>query len=219
MADEPASERTRLRRYHWLGKYDRETINNIIDAGIICHVGYVFNGQPYVTPTSHWRIDDYVYWHGSAASRMLKNLETGIPVCFTVTHLDGIVFARAAMNHNVQFRSVMALGNAELVPEEMKREALAIFTDRLAPGLWDYARKPNEQEWRATKVIRLRLDEVSAKVNDVLAGDEEEGCASDRWSGAVPLSIAQGQLICDPKLAPGIAVPDFAKNFRYPPKR
>ncbi len=119
------------------------------------------------------------------------------------------------MNHNVQFRSVMAFGEAELVPEDQKRAALAVFTDRLAPGLWDYARKPSEQEWLATKVIRLRLDDVSAKINDVFAGDEEDDLASDLWSGAVPLSVAQGEIIPDPRLAPGIAMPDFARIFRY----
>src|SRR5579863_7743432 len=209
------SERTRMRRYHWLGKYDRETINAIIDAGIICQVGYIFDGQPYVTPTSHWRIDDHVYWHGSSASRMLKTQEAGVPVCFTVTHLDGIVFARAAMNHNVLYRSVMAFGLAEVVSEEKKREALAVFNDRLSPGLWAYAREPSEQEWRATKVIRLRLDDVSAKINDLPAGDEEEDLATDRWSGAVPLSIVQGEIVPDPRLSNHIAVPDFARNFRY----
>ncbi|MDR3409037.1 MAG: pyridoxamine 5'-phosphate oxidase family protein [Methylovirgula sp.] len=217
-ASSPPSDRTRLRRYHWLGKYDRQTVYDIIDAGIICQIGYIFEGQPYVTPTSHWRIDDYVYWHGSSASRMLKAQQAGIPVCFTVTHLDGIVFARAAMNHNVQFRSVMAFGNAEFVEEDKKRAALAAFTDKLAPGLWDYAREPNEQEWLATKVIRLRLDEASAKVNDLFAGDEEEDLATDRWSGAVPLRVAQGDIIPDPRLPAGIAMPDFARLFRYTKK-
>lgn len=215
MSESAPSERTRLRRYHWLGKYDQQTINEIIDAGIICQVGYIFNGEPYVTPTSHWRIEDYVYWHGSSASRMLTTQEKAIPVCFTVTHLDGIVFARAAMNHNVQFRSVMALGHAEVVSEEKKREVLSVFTNRLAPGLWDYARKPSEQEWRATKVVRLRLDEVSAKVNDAFAGDEEQDCASDRWSGAVPLFVDQGAIVPDPKLADWIEMPEFARAFRY----
>ncbi len=97
----PMSPRTKLRRYNWLAKYDRDTINQIIDAGVICQVGYIFDGVPYVTPTSHWRIDDHVYWHGSSASQMLKAQQKNIPVCFSVTHIDGIVFARAAMNHNV----------------------------------------------------------------------------------------------------------------------
>jgi uncharacterized protein len=149
----PASDRVRLRRYHWLAKYDRDTVNKIIDDGIVCQVGYVFDGRPYVTPTSHWRIDDHVYWHGSSASRMLKAQQKGILVCFSVTHLDGIVFTRAAMNHNVQFRSVMAFGEAELVEEDEKREALSVFTDRLAPGHWSYARQPSEMEWKATKAF------------------------------------------------------------------
>jgi uncharacterized protein len=211
----PPSDKTRLRRYHWLAKYDRETVNNVIDAGIICQIGYVFDGAPYVTPTSHWRIDDFIYWHGSSASRMLKTQQKGIPVCFTVTHLDGIVFARAAMNHNVQFRSVMAFGEAELCDEETKRHALEVFTDRLAPGLWEYARKPTEQEWKATKVLRMRLDEVAAKVNDLWAGDDETDKASDRWSGAVPLFVGQREVQPDPGLADGIQMPDFARNFRY----
>lgn len=211
----PPSERTRMRRYYWLAQYDRDIINSVIDSTIICQVGYVFDGQPYVTPTSHWRIGDHVYWHGSSASRMLKAQQKGIPVCFSVTHLDGIVFARAAMNHNVQFRSVMAFGEAEMVEEEHKREVLAAFTNRLAPGLWDYARQPTEQEWRATKVIRLKLDEVSAKINDVMAGDDETDCASDLWSGAFPLHLTQGPVVHDPKLAGHIVMPDFARAFRY----
>ena len=133
----PPSERTRLRRYHWLGQYERKVIDGIIDAGFVCQVGYVIDGQPYVTPTNHWRIGDYVYWHGSSAeARMLKAQTEGIPVCFSVTHLDGVVFSRAAFNHNINFRSVMAFGRAEFVEEEEKRHALAVFTIELAPGLW-----------------------------------------------------------------------------------
>ena len=187
----PPSDKTRLRRYNWLAKYDRDTIDAILDAGIVCQVGYVIDGMPYVTPTNHWRIDDHVYWHGSSASRMLKAQQKGIPVCFTVTHLDGIVFSRAAFNHNVNFRSVMAFGEAEFCEEEVKRHALEVFTDRLAPGLWDYARVPAEQEWKATKVIRMKLDEVSAKVSDGLPEEEAEDYASDRWAGSVPLRLVQ----------------------------
>ena len=160
----PTSDRTRLRRYNWLAKYDRDAVDAVIDAGIVCQVGYVIDGLPYVTPTSHWRIDGHVYWHGSSASRMLKEQQRGIPVCFSVTHLDGVAFSRAAFNHNLKFRSVMAFGEAEFCDEETKSTALRVFTDRLAPGLWDYARMPAEQEWKAVKVIRLALDEVAAKV-------------------------------------------------------
>lgn len=211
----PPSDRTRLRRYNWLAKYDRDTINAILDAGIVCQVGYVIDGAPYVTPTNHWRIDDYLYWHGSSASRMLKAQQQGIPVCFTVTHLDAIVFSRAAFNHNVQFRSVMAFGQAEFCDEAVKRHALQVFTDRLAPGLWDYARPPAEQEWKATKVIRMKLDEVSAKVSDGLPDEDAEDLETDRWAGSVPLRLVQLPPVPDPKLKPGIEPPGFVKTFRY----
>lgn len=211
----PPSDKTRLRRYNWLAQYDRDVINAVIDAGIVCQVGYVIDGMPYVTPTNHWRIDDYVYWHGSSASRMLKAQQKGIPVCFTVTHLDGIVFSRAAFNHNIQYRSVMAFGEAEFCEEEIKRMALATFTDRLAPGLWDYARLPAEQEWKATKVIRMKLDEVSAKIADGLPSEDEEDYASDRWAGSIGLKLVQSEPVADPKLRSGIYMPDFVKNFRY----
>jgi uncharacterized protein len=211
----PPSERTRLRRYNWLAKYDRDTINAIIDAGIVCQIGYVIGGLPYVTPTNHWRIDDYVYWHGSSASRMLKAQQSGIPVCFTVTHLDGIVFSRAAFNHNVNFRSAMAFGNAEFCTEEIKRHALQVFVDRLAPGLWDYARRPTDQEWKASKVIRLKLDEVSAKVSDALPDEDAADLASDCWAGSVPLRMVQLPAVPDPKLRQNVEMPEFVKKFQY----
>lgn len=211
----PPSDRARLRRYNWLAKYDKDAIHAILDAGIICQVAYVFDGEPYVTPTCHWRMDDHVYWHGSSASRMLKAQAKGIKVCFSVTHLDGVVFSRAAFNHNIQYRSVMAFGTAELVEEDEKRVALRHFTDRLAPGLWDYARPPTDQEWKASKVLRLKLDEVSAKVADGLPEEEPEDLASGRWAGHVPLRLEQGAPVADPKLADGIAIPDFIARFRY----
>ena len=209
------SEKTRLKRYHWLAKYDRDAIDAIIDAGVVCQVGYVIDGMPYVTPTNHWRIDDHIYWHGSSASRMLKAQQKRIPVCFTVTHLDGIVFSRAAFNHNILYRSVMAFGEAELCSEETKREALRVFTDRLAPGLWAYAREPAEQEWKASKVLRMKLDEVSAKVADRLPDEEPEDLLSDRWAGHIPLRLTQSPPVPDPKLKEGVPMPDFVKNFRY----
>jgi nitroimidazol reductase NimA-like FMN-containing flavoprotein (pyridoxamine 5'-phosphate oxidase superfamily) len=209
------SERTRLKRYNWLAKYDRDTINSVIDAGMICQVAYVIDGAPYVTPTNHWRMDDYVYWHGSSASRMLKEQQKGIPVCFSVTLLDGIVFSRAAFNHNVNFRSVIAFGNAEFCSDDTKRTALEYFTDRLAPGLWAYGRPPVEQEWKATKLIRLKLDEVAAKVSDGLPDEEAEDYASDRWAGSVPLRLVQLTPIPDPKLRDGIPIPDYVLQFDY----
>lgn len=211
----PPSDRSRVRRYHWLAKYDRDTINAIIDAGIVSQIGYVFDGSPFVTPTCHWRVDDCVYWHGSAASRMLKTLGQGVPVCFTVTHLDGVVFSRAAFNHNILYRSVMAFGTAELLDDADKKAALATFTDRLAPGLWAYARPPTEQEWRAVKVFRLKLDEVSAKVASGLPDEDAADYETDLWAGHVPLRLVQDAPVPDAKLKPGIDAPGFVKNFHY----
>jgi uncharacterized protein len=208
------TERARLRRYHWLANYEKATIHAIIDAAIVCQVGYVIDGAPYVTPTNHWRIDDYVYWHGSSASRMLKAQSRGIPVCFSVTHLDGIVFSRAAFNHNVNFRSVMAFGQAEFVEEDDKRRVLEAFVERVAKGLWESARKPTEQEWKATKVIKLRLDEVSAKVRTGPPVDDDADYSLDCWAGVIPIKPATLPPEPDPKLKPGIATPDFIKNFR-----
>ena len=158
----------------------------------------MIDGHPYVTPTNYWRIDGHVYWHGSSASRMLKEQSKGIPVCFTVTHLDGIVFARAAFNHNVNFRSVMLFGEAELVEEDEKREALRRFTDGLAPGLWAHARLPTEKEWKATRIIRMPIDEVSAKVRTGPPIDDDEDYALDVWAGIIPLRLVAGEVESDP---------------------
>ncbi len=214
-AAEPPSERTRLKRYHWLGDYEKSTINAIIDAALVCQVGYVIDGAPYVTPTNHWRIDDYVYWHGSSASRMLKAQSKGIPVCFTVTHLDGIVFARAAFNHNVNFRSVMAFGNAEFVEnDDDKKRVLEVFTNRIAQGLWQHARQPTEQEWKATRIIRMRLDEASAKLRSGPPIDDEDDYKLDCWAGIIPLQVVALPPESDPKLREGIEVPQFIRDFR-----
>jgi len=208
------SERTRLRRYHWLARYDKDTINEIIDAAMICHVGYIFDGHPYVTPTNHWRIGEYVYWHGSSASRMLKAQAKGIPVCFSVTHLDGLVISRAAFNHNVNFRSVMAFGNAELVEEEEKKRVLSVFVNKLVPGLWEHARQPTASEWKATRVIKLRLDEVSAKVRNGPPVDDEADYQLDCWAGIIPIKTVTLPPEADPKLNARIKQPEFINKFK-----
>jgi uncharacterized protein len=209
------SARTVIRRYSWLAKYDRETINAILDAALVCQVGYVFDGQPYVTPTNFWRIDDHVYWHGSAASRMLRGQEKGIPICFTVTHLDGLVIARSAFNHNVNFRSVMALGSAEVLDETAKRAALKAFCDRLMTGLWEHARQPSEKEWRVTHVLRMPLTEVSAKVRSGPPVDDEDDYELESWAGVIPIRTITDEAESDPRLRAGIPIPDFVKQFRW----
>jgi nitroimidazol reductase NimA-like FMN-containing flavoprotein (pyridoxamine 5'-phosphate oxidase superfamily) len=219
MSETPAesgapSDRTVIRRYGWLAKYDRETINSILDAALVCQIAYVIDGQPYVTPTNFWRIDDHVYWHGSAASRMLRGQEKGIPICFSVTHFDGVVIARAAFNHNVNFRSVMAFGKAEMLNEQAKRIALRAFSDRVMPGLWEHARQPSEKEWSVTHVLRMPLDEVSAKVRTGPPIDDEEDYALESWAGVFPVRTVLGNVEPDPKLRPGIATPAFVAKFR-----
>jgi len=203
-----------VRRYSWLARYDRETINAILDAALVCQIAYVIDGQPYVTPTNFWRIDGHVYWHGSAASRMLRGQATRIPICFSVTHLDGLVIARAAFNHNVNFRSVMAFGVAELLDEQDKRTALKAFSDRVMLGLWEHARQPTEKEWRLTHVLRMPLDEVSAKVRTGPPVDDDEDYALDSWSGVIPIHTVTGEVQPDPRLRPGIETPDFVRKFR-----
>jgi uncharacterized protein len=208
------SDRTVIRRYGWLAKYDRETINGILDSAMVCHIAYVIDGQPFVTPTNFWRVDDHVYWHGSAASRMLRGQEKGIPICLSVTHFDGVVIARAAFNHNVNFRSVMAFGHAQLLDGQAKRDALKAFSDRVMPGLWEHARQPTEKEWSVTHVLRMPLDEVSAKVRTGPPIDDEEDYALDAWAGVVPIKTVLGTVESDPKLRPGTAIPAFVAKFR-----
>src|SRR5215467_1245102 len=161
----PPTERTRVVREPDRGVYDRETIYKILDEAFVCHMGFAVDGQPYVIPTLFARVGDALYFHGSAASRMLRNLSDGIPVCVTVTLTDGFVLARSVFNHSMNYRSVVAVGKAApAVTLEAKREALNAFTEKILPGRWNDARHPDEKELKATSVLRLPLTEVSAKV-------------------------------------------------------
>ena len=209
------TRRTKLKRLPKLAHYDRKTVYAILDAGAICHVGYVIDGQPYVTPTAYWRHGNRVYWHGSSASRMLRTLEEGVPVCFTVTHIDGFVMARSGFHHSINYRSVMAFGTAQLVktaPE--KTDALRHFTERLFPGRWEELRPPTEQEIKATKVLWLELDEVSAKVRTGPPIDDEPDYALPCWAGVLPIRMTAGTPEPDPRLAAGTPVPAYLKRFK-----
>jgi len=171
----PPTERTRVVREPHRGAYDRETIDKILDEGYVCHVGFAADGQPYVIPTLFARIGDAIYFHGSAASRMLRNISGGIPVCVTVTLTDGFVLARSVFNHSMNYRSVVALGKATLVdaPAE-KFEALRAFTEKVISGRWNDARQPSEKELKATSILRLPLTEVSAKIRSGPVEDDAE---------------------------------------------
>jgi len=206
--------RTRLIREADRGVYDRETAYRILDEGFLCHVGFVADGQPFVIPTSYGRKDDSLYIHGSAASRMLRHMRDGLPVCVTVTLLEGLVLARSIFNHSMNYRSVVVLGKAMLVedPEE-KLEALRLLAEHIIPGRWADARQPNERELKATSVLRLPIEEFSAKVRQGPPIDDEEDYSFPTWAGVVPLEMKAGAPVDDPRLLPGQTAPEYARNY------
>jgi nitroimidazol reductase NimA-like FMN-containing flavoprotein (pyridoxamine 5'-phosphate oxidase superfamily) len=206
--------RTRLVREADRAVYDREAAYRILDEGFLCHVGFVADGQPFVIPTSYGRKDDSLYIHGSAASRMLRNLKESVPVCITVTLLDGLVLARSIFNHSMNYRSVVVLGKATLVddPEE-KLEALRLLSEHIIPGRWADSRQPNERELKATSVLRLPIEEFSAKVRKGPVVDDEEDYSFPTWAGIVPLEMVAGTPVDDSRLYPGSEVPHYAKHY------
>ena len=206
--------RTRVTREPHRGVYDREAAYQILDEGFICHVGFVIDNQPFVIPTGYGRAGDNLYIHGSAASRMLRNLDQGIPVCVTITLLDGLVLARSIFNQSMNYRSVMVLGTAVAVedPKE-KLEALRALSDHILPGRWADVRQPNDKELKATLVMRLPITEFSAKVRQGPPIDDEEDYSFPTWAGVVPLKMQTGAPINDPRLDPACEVPLYARNY------
>jgi nitroimidazol reductase NimA-like FMN-containing flavoprotein (pyridoxamine 5'-phosphate oxidase superfamily) len=216
MTDYPVTERNRVKRAHERGKYDRQTVHGILDAGLICHLSYNIDGQPFIIPTSYWRDGETVYVHGSAASRTMRVMAGGIDACLAVTHLDGIVMARSGYHHSLNYRSVVMYGVATLVDDpDQKTVALKTFMDQLAPGRWDECRGINDQEFKATSVLAMQLEDVSAKVRNGPPIDDEEDYASSMWAGVVPIRTISDTPIDDPRLTSGAAAPDFAKDFRF----
>ena len=209
------NERIRVVREPHRGVYDRETIDKILDEGFVCHVGFTVEGQPYVIPTMYARVGDAIYFHGSAASRMLRSASAGIAVCITVTIADGLVLARSVFNHSMNYRSVVALGQATLVdtPEE-KLAALHAFTEKILPGRWNDARQPNEKELKATSVLRLPLTEVSAKMRVGPVEDDAEDYALPVWAGIVPLHLQADAPLRDDRCDPAIPVPVYAAQYK-----
>jgi nitroimidazol reductase NimA-like FMN-containing flavoprotein (pyridoxamine 5'-phosphate oxidase superfamily) len=204
------SPRTKVKRLPRRGDYDRETIENILDDSFLCHVGFVNENQPFVIPTSYGRVGENIYIHGSAASRMLRGLAGGIEVCLTVTILDGIVLARSAFNHSMNYRSVVILGNAELVtdPDE-KIAALEVISEQIIPGRWADARPPTAKELKATNVLRLPIEEASAKIRTGPPVDDEDDYSLPFWAGVLPIELVRGPAIADPKLDGSIKIPDY----------
>jgi nitroimidazol reductase NimA-like FMN-containing flavoprotein (pyridoxamine 5'-phosphate oxidase superfamily) len=209
------TERTRVVREPHRGAYDRETIYKILDEGLVCHVGFATDGQPYVIPTLFARVGDAVYFHGSAASRMLRGVSAGLSVCITVTLTDGLVLARSVFNHSMNYRSVVALGKATLVdaPEE-KLQALRAFTEKILPGRWNDARQPNEKELNATSILRLPLTEVSAKIRSGPVEDDAGDRELPIWAGIIPLQLIAGAPIRDEKCDPAIPLPAYAAHYK-----
>jgi nitroimidazol reductase NimA-like FMN-containing flavoprotein (pyridoxamine 5'-phosphate oxidase superfamily) len=205
---------TTLKRLPARGAFERDTVNAILDAAFICHVGFVVNGQPFVIPTSYARIGDELFIHGSAASRMLRNLSEGIPVCVTVTHVDGLVLARSAFHHSINYRSVMVFGTAQLVTDEQaKFDALRAFTEHIIPGRWPEIREPNAQELKATTVLALPLREASAKIRTGPPKDDDEDMAIPVWAGVLPLTVTPGEPMADPYLPDAMALPEHVKRY------
>jgi hypothetical protein len=209
------SDRTRVVREAKRAVYDREAIYKILDEGFVCHVGFSAEGQPFVIPTMFARVGDAIYFHGSAASRMLRGAAGGLPVCITVTLTDGLVLARSVFNHSMNYRSVVALGTATLILEAAEKlAALRAFTEKLIPGRWEYARQPNDQELKATSILKLPLTEVSAKVRTGGVEDDEPDYALSVWAGIIPLRLVADVAIRDERCDVSIPTPAYAANFR-----
>ena len=213
MATAP-TDRTRVRRVPQRGVYERETIEAILDETLISHVGFVHEGQPVVIPTLHARLGDRLYLHGSAASRMLRTLQKGVPVCVTATLVDGLVLARSAFHHSVNYRSVVVFGTATPIePGEETVKVLELFTEKLVPGRWADVRPPTRQELKGTKVLSLPLDEASAKVNAGPLEEVETDYALPVWAGHIPLRLAREDAVPDPRLLPGVEEPDYVRRW------
>ena len=207
------SERVRVKRVHDRGVYDRASINAILDAMPVAHVGYNFGGAPYVTPTLQWREGNHIYWHGSAAIRMLETVD-GADVCVTVTLIDGFVLARSAFHHSVNYRSVMLLGRALKISAPGEKEArLRAFMSSLFPGRWDILRPVTTQELKATSVLSLPITEASAKVRCGPPKDDEDDYALDIWAGILPIRLEILPPQADPKLKPGLNAPSHVTHF------
>lgn len=207
----PITDRTRVRRLANRGNYDRETVHAILDEALVCHVGFVVDGMPVVIPTIHWREDDTLYVHGSAASRMLRSLKDGVDACVTVTLVDGLVLARSAFHHSMNYRSVVVFGKAREVGDDEKLRALDGLVEHVVRGRSQEVRPPNERELRQTLVLALPLDEASAKIRTGGPVDDEEDYALPVWAGVVPLKLTPGEGIADVGVVGD--VPQYVKAY------
>lgn len=208
------TDRTKLKRLPKRGHFDRETVYGILDEGFICHVGFAPEGQPFVIPTGYARVDDMLYIHGSQASRMLRKLSGGLDACVTVTIIDGLVLARSAFHHSMNYRSVLIFGRATMVENrEEKMKALVALSEHIIRGRWADVREPTDEEMIMTTVLELPLVEASAKIRTGPPLDDEEDYAMNVWAGVIPLKLEAGEPIKDPRLPEGIEVPEYARHY------
>jgi hypothetical protein len=210
----PITDRNRVRRRSQRADYDRETVNAILDEALICHVGFSVDEQPYVIPTIHARVEDTLYLHGSAANRMMATLAAGGRACVTVTLVDGLVLARSAFHHSMEYRSVVAFGEARAVTEQdEKLDALQRVIEKIMPGRWKDTRPPNEAELKSTLVVAISIEEASAKIRKGGVADEEEDYALRHWAGVVPLSLQPQEAVADSKLAEDVDLPEYVQRW------
>jgi uncharacterized protein len=211
----PITERNRVRRRPERGRFDRATVYDILDSAMVAHIAYTIDSQPYCTPTGFWREDDRLYWHGSSASRMIRNQSAGVPACLTVTHLDAIVLARSGFHHSVNYRSVMAFGTARLVTDRAeKTRALDGFVDRFFPGRSREIRPANGQEFKATSFVVMPIDDASGKIRSTHVSDDEEDYALPVWAARIPVRHVLGEAEICPRQAPGLPVPKGMQGYQ-----
>lgn len=209
----PKTDRTTITRLPKRGSYDKETINSILDEALYCTLAYVHHGEPFQMPTGHCRMGDKLYIHGSVGSFYLRELaEKKLPVCISVTLMDGIVLARSAFHHSVNYRSVVMFSKAEVVSDEKEiYQALEVFTNKMQPGRWNDIRQPNESEWKKTMVLAFPITEASAKIRTGGPKDDDEDYALDIWAGVVPLQTIRVAPVADPVLKASIGLPEYLK--------
>lgn len=211
------TQRNQIKRLPQRGNYDRSLINQILDEGLVCYIGFVVDAQPFVIPTTYGRVGDRLYLHGSPASRMLRTLKDGVEVCITVTLLDGLVLARSAFHHSMNYRSVVVFGRAVVVEDAIcKLEALKAFTEQVVPGRWSEVRPPTPAELAGTLVLALPLDEASAKVRVGPPKDDAADYALPVWAGELPLRLTALAPISDPQLPTGIELPEYVQYYHRP---
>lgn len=208
------TQRSQIKRLPQRGNYEREVVYQILDEGLVCYIGFAIDGQPFVIPTTYGRVGDKLYIHGSPASRMLRSLASGIEVCVTVTLIDGLVLARSAFHHSMNYRSVVIFGTATIVQDaDQKLEALRAFTEHIIPERWAEIRQPSRQEVQGTLVLSLPITEASAKVRTGMPNDDEADYSLPVWAGVIPLQVTAAAPIADSRLQQGIEIPSYVQQY------